>query len=414
MGIQMLGIDHTKASIDVRTIFSFTKKNIAETLERWKSIPGLSGCVIISTCNRMEVWMSCAEETLDIFEILCAEKKVDPKQYREYVIIRKDREAVNHLLELACGLQSRILGEDQIITQVKDALTLSREQFAADNVLEVLFRMAVTAAKKVKTEIVLSDGNSSAIHGAIRVMKERGYIFKDKKCMIIGNGEMGKLSANAFRKEGADVTVTVRQYRSGVVQIPDGCNRINYGDRYELFPECDYVVSATSSPNYTLTLEAVSGYTLEKDIVLIDLAVPRDIEVSIGELEHITLYDIDDFHVEHTSEQVKENIEKAKVILADQLEEFFDWYEGRDVIEKVQKIKAGAVKDFRLRTQKEINEFRKLPQLQDEASLKQVNELQEYLESAAGKVVNKMLFSLKGKVSDQVFRDCMEVLGEIF
>lgn len=414
MSIQMIGIDHTRASIDVRTVFSFTKKSIAETLERWKQVPGLEGCVIISTCNRMEVWMSCSEETLDLFALLCAEKKVDANQFRKYMVVRKDREAVNHLLELSCGLQSRILGEDQIITQVKDALALAREQYATDNVLEVLFRMAITAAKKVKTEIVLSDGNRSAIHGAVRILKEKGYVLENKKCMIIGNGEMGKLSANAFRQEGADVTVTVRQYRSGVVQIPEGCSRINYGDRLELLPECDYVVSATSSPNYTLTREAVEGLTLKKNIMMIDLAVPRDIEPSVGKLEHITLYDIDAFHIEHTSEQVKQNIEKAKVILDHQMEEFFDWYEGRDVIEKVQKIKAGAVEDFRLRTQKEINELRRLPQLQDEGSLKQINELQKYLETSAGKVVNKMLFSLKGKVSDQVFRECMEVLGEVF
>ncbi|MEI3139961.1 MAG: hypothetical protein V8T31_10895 [Lachnospiraceae bacterium] len=84
------------------------------------------------------------------------------------------------ILELACGLRSRILGEDQIITQVKDALTLARDQYATDNVLEVLFRMAVTAAKKVKTEVTLSDANSSAIHKAVQKIKEQGYCFKKK------------------------------------------------------------------------------------------------------------------------------------------------------------------------------------------------------------------------------------------
>ena len=173
MSIQMLGIDHTKASIDVRTVFSFTRKNIAESLQKWMTIPQLTGCVIISTCNRMEIWASTAEE-VDLFSLLCNEKGVDPEDYREYVICRKDREAVLHLFELSCGLQSRILGEDQIITQVKDALVLAREQQAADHVLEVLFRMAVTAAKKVKTEVVLSDGNSTAIHHAIRMLKDEG------------------------------------------------------------------------------------------------------------------------------------------------------------------------------------------------------------------------------------------------
>ena len=183
MSIQMLGIDHMKASIDVRTVFSFTKKAIGETLEKWKEHPQIAGCVILSTCNRMEIWVSSVEEELDLYDLLCQEKKVDPKEYEEYVVCRREGEAVQHLFELACGLQSRILGEDQIITQVKDALTLARDQYATDNVLEVLFRMAVTAAKKVKTEVTLSDANSSAIHKAVQELKEQGYCFTGKNCM---------------------------------------------------------------------------------------------------------------------------------------------------------------------------------------------------------------------------------------
>ena len=252
MSIQMIGIDHTRASIDVRTVFSFTKKAIGETLEKWKERPDIAGCIILSTCNRMEIWVSSVEEDVDLYEMLCQEKQIDPDTYRDYLICRREGEAVHHLFELSCGLQSRILGEDQIITQVKDALTMARDQYATDNVLEVLFRMAVTAAKKVKTEVMLSDANSSAIHKAVQELKDQGYVFEGKNCMVIGNGEMGKLSANVFRGQGASVTVTVRQYRSGVVQIPEGCARIDYGKRLELLPECDYVVSATSSPNYTV------------------------------------------------------------------------------------------------------------------------------------------------------------------
>lgn len=414
MSIQMIGIDHTKASIDVRTVFSFTKKAISETLEKWKEKQEIAGCIILSTCNRMEIWISTAEGDVDLYEMLCQEKKIDPDDYREYVISRREGEAVHHLFELACGLQSRILGEDQIITQVKDALSMAREQFATDNVLEVLFRMAVTAAKKVKTEVVLSDANSTAIHKAVQELKDQGYLFEGKTCMVIGNGEMGKLSANVFKEQGASVTVTVRQYRSGVVQIPSGCERIDYGKRLELLPSCDYVVSATSSPNYTLTKEALESLGLDHDVIMIDLAVPRDIETAAGELEHVTLYDIDYFKADHTSEQVKENIKKAESILDIQMHEFFDWYEGRDIIKQVQMIKKQATEDFHLRIQKQVKDFSRTVTEEAPQEAEQIDRLQEYVESAAGKVINKIIFGMKSRLSDQAFRECIEAMGEVF
>mgnify|MGYP000116866413 FL=1 len=101
---------------------------------------------------------------------------------------------------------------------------------------------------------------------------------------MIGNGEMGRLTARAFRERGAFVTVTVRQYRSGQVQIPEGCARIHYGERYEKIPECRYVVSATSSPNLTLEKNKIQELNLTGALTLIDLAVPRDIDPCIGEL----------------------------------------------------------------------------------------------------------------------------------
>lgn len=413
MSIQMIGIDHTLASIDVRTIFSFTKKGIAETLEKWRELPGISGCVILSTCNRMEIWASTDEE-LDLYGLLCEERGVDPAQYREYVVSRREREAAEHLFELSCGLQSRILGEDQIITQVKNALDMAREQYATDNVLEVLFRMAVTAAKKVKTQVILSESHSSAIHRAVEVLKEKGCEFFGKTCMVIGNGEMGKLSASVLKEQGAFVTVTVRQYRSGVVQIPTGCQRIDYGMRLEMLPQCDYVVSATASPNYTLTRESLEALGLDHDVVMIDLAVPRDIEVSVGELEHVRLYDIDYFEADHLSTQMKENIEKAREILASQIGEFFDWYEGRDVIEKVQVLKGQAVEDFHLRIDRQIRELQRHTGLESEQEKKEVEHLQAYVEAAAGKVINKMLFGMRAKVSDRVFRECIDAIEQVF
>lgn len=406
MGIRMMGIDHTNAGIDTRMIFSFTKKNTEEALEQFRQLPGVSGCVLLSTCNRMELWLSTGEDfEASAFETLCEMKQVAPEEYRDFFIFRQEQEAVSHLFRLATGLESRILGEDHIITQVKEALTFSREHFATDHVLETLFRQAVTVAKKVKTTVALSASDQSVVRTAIETLKKSGMVFQGKTCMVIGNGVMGKLTANLLRQEGADVTVTVRQYRSGVVEIPLGCQRIDYGKRMELFGSCDYVVSATVSPNCTITKAQVELYQ-KKPMVLIDLAVPRDIEAGVRDIEGIQLFDIDCFREGARSEEQKTAILQAEGYLQEQMEEFFDWYESKDEMPRIQQLKKDAAKDLELRLQKKLRNLHLSPE--------ETDALRGDIEAAAEKAVNKLLFGLKDRVSRHTFRECLEGMEKVY
>jgi len=403
----MLGIDYNKASVDVRALFSFTKKNAGLAMEEFYGEDGVLGCIIISTCNRMEIWTSTAEDwDGDLLEKLCVLKGVNPEIYKEYFVFREERKAVEHLFYLASGLKSQIIAEDQIITQVKDALALAREHFCTDNVLEVLFRMAVTAGKKVKTDVAFSHGNTSAIHQAVRFLSENGYEMAGKICMVIGNGEMGKIAAQTLQKAGADVTVTVRQYRSGIVDIPQNCKRINYGERMEYIPKCDLVVSATASPNYTLTKEAFDAFDRKDPILLIDLAVPRDIEPEIGELDYVTLYDIDSFKAGLSNEQMQDGLKKADKIIGEQIEEFFSWYEGKDLFPKIQMIKSNAVNDF---NRKIIKSLKKTAM--DDTERQSFIEL---LDFAVGKVVNRMIFGIRDSVEQKAFSDCIGGLEKMY
>lgn len=407
MGISMIGIDYNRACVDVRAQFSFTKKHAVTALEHLKQEPGIAGCIILPTCNRMEIWASTKEDwNGSLYGFLCREKGKDPEKFQEYFIQREEEEAVEHLFYLTSGLKSQILAEDQIITQVKDALTLSREAFCTDNVLEVLFRTAVTAAKKVKTEVNFSRANSSVIHQAIRRLEEKGFSIQGTTCMVIGNGEMGKVTALALKEAGADVTVTVRQYRSGMVTIPKGCERINYGDRMQLIPNCDLVVSATASPNFTLTKELLENAGITGHLVLIDLAVPRDIEPKAGSLPNITLYDIDSFKIDSISPKMQESMEKAGVILKEQMEEFYNWFSGKDLFPRIQEIKAEAVEDLNLRILKIL---KKTPMDDHDRE-----NLLKAIDTAAGKVVNKMIFGLRDSLEQDAFVECVEGLEKLY
>ena len=408
MSISMIGIDHSKASVDIRAKFSFTKKRAIEAMKKLKEEHGILGCIILSTCNRMEVWVSTQDdEEISLYDFLCKEKEVEKDEYQDYFMKRENEEAVRHLFYLTSGLKSQILAEDQIITQVKDALTLARDAYCTDNVLEVLFRMAVTAAKKVKTEVTFSRANTSVIHQAMERLKNQGFSFEGKTCMVIGNGEMGKVSALALKEAGADVTVTVRQYRSGVVNIPQGCKRINYGERMELLPDCDLVVSATASPNYTLTKENFEEIKLDAaSVVLIDLAVPRDIDPEVGKLQNVSLYDIDSFRIDAASPKLQASMQKAGEILEDQMKEFYDWFNGRDIFPRIEEIKADAVEDLNLRITKIL---KKTPMEQ-----KDRESLLRAIDTAAGKVVNKMIFGLRDSLEQEAFLDCVEGLEKIY
>lgn len=408
MSISMIGIDHSKASVDIRAKFSFTKKRAIEAMKKLKEEHGILGCIILSTCNRMEVWVSTQDdEEISPYDFLCKEKEVEKDEYQDYFMKRENEEAVRHLFYLTSGLKSQILAEDQIITQVKDALTLARDAYCTDNVLEVLFRMAVTAAKKVKTEVTFSRANTSVIHQAMERLKNQGFSFEGKTCMVIGNGEMGKVTALALKEAGADVTVTVRQYRSGVVNIPQGCKRINYGERMELLPDCDLVVSATASPNYTLTKENFEEIKLDAaSVVLIDLAVPRDIDPEVGKLQNVSLYDIDSFRIDAASPKLQASMQKAGEILDDQMKEFYDWFNGRDIFPRIEEIKADAVEDLNLRITKIL---KKTPMEQ-----KDRESLLRAIDTAAGKVVNKMIFGLRDSLEQEVFLDCVEGLEKIY
>ena len=402
----MAGIDHKRASLDVRSSFSLTRRRIEEFYTYVIARTAAQGCVLLSTCNRMEVWMSHDENTvLSPTDVLCGFLNADPERYREYFVELSGDSAVSRLFRIACGLESRIIGEDQIITQVREALAFARSNYAADNSLEVLFRCAVTAAKRVKTETRLSAADQSVIHTALDSLKNQGTDIAGERCLVIGNGMMGKLSAQALLERGADVTVTVRQYHSGIVDIPLGCRRIDYQARYEVLPECSLVVSATSSPNYTLRKQELERLSPDHTINMIDLAVPRDIERDAALLPWVTLYDIDSFQIDMRSEQLKNNIKMAETVISEEITAFYEWYDGKDIVPKIQLLKETAGSDVSGRM---MPSLRNIP-LDSEEKQKLVQEI----EGASARMMNRLLFGLRAKLSDDTFRECLSAMEEI-
>jgi glutamyl-tRNA reductase len=391
LGIEMVGIDHEKANISCRELFSFTPSKSQAAMEAICAHQEVLGCVLLSTCNRTELYVDLAEgeKTISALELLCEQKGVDPAEYAQFFTLRQGEDGVHHLFRLACGMQSRIFGEDQIITQVKGALQNARECGCADTVLETLFRMAVTYAKKVKTQMRLTGMDSSAATSMVELLSKSGPL-QGKKALVIGNGEMGRLSARALVEAGCDVCMTLRQYRRGDVLIPQGCDVVHYDHRLQKAKEADIIVSATASPHYTLHAEESEFHP---GAILVDLAVPRDIDSKIGSWPHVTLYGIDDLQLPKENSPKAQLEQEAEEILRQGMEEFYQWRDFREHIETIQKISRETAGYICRRMEKQLppEELSRLHKISKQA-------------------VARLMFGLKDNLDKELWGDCLEAL----
>lgn len=406
MSIVMTGIDHNHAALDIRSRFSLTASRQEQFYDQILREPDIDGCVLISTCNRMEIWLCLSNDTsFDPIAFLCDFAGVDQEQYRSFFIIRRDTEAIDHLFRLTAGLESRILGEDQILTQVGQAISFSRSLNAPGPVLEVLFRQAVTAGKRAKTEAVLSLADRSVIHTALTELHNRGFSVRGKKCMVIGNGMMGRLAMQILLENGAEVCVTVRKYHHKTLEVPEGCRKIEYADRYSVMPECDLIVSATTSPHYTLQYRPMKEAEWKRPLILLDLAVPRDIEPSIADLDSVSLYDIDSFQINLKTDQLKENLQKVEKILQEEKKSFSDWYERRDFAHQICAVRTAAGQDVLHRMNPCLRNI-SLGQREKEDLMREIC-------GASERMMNHLLFALRNEIKEESFQEVIMTLRKV-
>lgn len=407
MDIQMIGIDHQNASIEEREAFAFTKAQAKRAMEQWKSEHAFSGGLLLSTCNRTELWISggAAGADQDPAGLLCSVKGVQREPYEKLFIRRGGQDAVLHLLQLICGLKSRIYGEDQILSQIRDALELSRECGSDDMVIEKLFQTAISAGKRVKTQVKIETADPSAARNVQLLIKDQLGEVKGLSCLIIGNGQMGKLVANLLVESGANVTMTLRKKMHGKENrdsiIPEGCHMIDYEQRMEQIETYKVIISATLSPHFTILKENLEGKKLGPSI-WIDMAVPRDIDPKIKEIAGIQLYDMDKLGDSHIEARTEQSLRQSMEILETYLEELERWFSFREHIDTVKRISAMTADDAYKRMEKSI-----IVMMQEETGEIQ---LQESIGTAVDKAVEKLLFGLRDTLPQDHWETCLTAL----
>ena len=331
MNIIMSYIDHKAANISERELFTFTSSEVCQLYNKIKEVDDIFGGVLIATCNRTELYLSMRDgKFFDPFDFICEIKNQDVAGMSSIKKTISGHDAIRHLMLVASGTESQIWGDAQIISQVRDAARTAKEEKTTDSILNVLFRNAISAGKKVKTNIDFNISDNSTALKAVSILKEHDSI---NKVLIIGNGVIGRLVGESLVANNFESTMTLRQFKSGAISVPRKVDTVNYAERYSVISDFDAVISATMSPHYTLHYEDMKN--IEKwPKVFIDLAMPRDIDPRIVEAnandnhrEIPEYYDLDMISRDEVMESKEDHMFEVNEIINEFEQEFYRWYD---------------------------------------------------------------------------------------
>ena len=350
MDISLISISHKNAPLEVRARFAFPVEAQKELMRQVIARNIAEECVFISTCNRTEIYTyhACPGSNFTKMQALLFEFagiQVE-EEMGDYVRMYQGSKAIKHLFHVAAGLDSMVMGEDQILGQVKRAHEQAHQIGTCGVYLNTLFRYAVTAAKKVKTETDLSRTTVSMATMAIKAAEQGLGTLHGKKVMLIGaSGKIGGVVLKNLQCiEGAKVCITSRNMSQAK---EDHHHRITYqvmeyDNRYELMDEMDVIISATASPHYTVTYGKLSKVLkTEKPRVLIDLAVPIDIEAKVEQIPGVKRFDVDDFQelARVNNEKKQHEVQAADQILAEIQKDFERWMVFQLSLPKIEQLK---------------------------------------------------------------------------
>ena len=297
MSITVVGVNHRTAPLDVRERFAHGPREIPASLERVLAA-GARGGVLLSTCNRTEFYLNDPDDSApEAVWTLLSERLGGARRASEYGYTQRDREAVRHLYRVSAGLDSMILGETQIQGQVRDAWELSKAQ--AGPALHRLFQSALLVGARVRSETGLAAGAASAPSAAVAVAAKIFTHLAGRSALILGAGDMAELAATCLASEGVRVTLVAnRTYeRARAIAEELRARALTLDEAWDHFADTDIVLCSTAAPHAVVTWDRVAPAVARRGgrpLCILDLAVPRDVDPAVAQLENVFLYDIDD------------------------------------------------------------------------------------------------------------------------
>lgn len=344
MFLTVLGINHHTAPVELRGKVAFPPEQIDSALADLCSLDIVEEAVILSTCNRTEVYCASPEDNAAaISDWLCDYHKLDPRLLKPHLYSYSDSTAVRHILRVAAGLDSVILGEPQILGQMKAAYQQSADQKWVDTQLNRLFQNTFAVAKQIRTDTAIGASPVSVAFAAVSLARQIFGNLKDNTALLIGAGETIELAARHLHEQGIGQIVIANRTAERAHELAAQFN--GYGISLDEIPTplatADLVISSTGSPQALLNKKMVSAALAgrkHRPILMIDIAVPGDIAPDVGEIEDIYLYSVDDLE-----EVIKENLAsrqkaalQAEEIIEVQVDRFMAWTRSLNAVPSIQ------------------------------------------------------------------------------
>ncbi|MBN2485682.1 MAG: glutamyl-tRNA reductase [Bacteroidales bacterium] len=345
----VIGLNHKTAEVEVREKCYFPNEKINEALAALNKFGSIKGAVILSTCNRVEIYASVnniEEGFNDIVEFISGYHSLPKEKFVGHLYMKNCRQAVLHLFKVASGIDSMVVGEYQILGQVRDAYLMACSLNYTDNYLNKLFQSAINSGKRVRTETKIATGSTSVAHLAIEFIET--FFDKKKKInvLIVGAGKMARLSAqNLSGNYNCHISVCNRsEEKARELALQFNATVYEYSNRYALIQDADVVIVSTSSDEYTLIAPKVKNAIQpgpNQVKLFIDLSIPRNIDPEINSIDACMVYSIDDINhqIGNNVNRRKMEIDKAETILEEISEDFFNWYYKQIVMPTMHSLK---------------------------------------------------------------------------
>lgn len=342
MKFSITGVNHKSAPVEVRERLAFDETSLAEALNALKRRPGFCEGMILSTCNRVEVALTCEDgpgNGLAVDEFLAEMRHLQRDFVTPHLYRFEDGDAVRHLFRVAASLDSMVVGEPQILGQLKAAYAAAKEHGAVSGFLDVVVTRAFNVAKRVRSETEIGANAVSVSYAAVELAREIFGSIKDKKVMIVGAGKMSESAARHLKRNGVtQIFVTNRTYERAaeMAQLFDG-KIVEYNKFIGFLPEVDIVIASSGAPHYIITrdeMKKVIETRKNRPMFLIDIAVPRNVEPSINQLDNVFLYDIDDLQrvVDTNLQGRMDSAEEAEAIIKEEVERMMARLKTREVV----------------------------------------------------------------------------------
>lgn len=417
MHIISVGLNHKTAPVHIREKMAFHEEELTEALPELRQRKSILECVIVTTCNRMEVYVVCDQLHTGRYytkAFLSEWFSLDMETFTPYLTIRENEACVEHLFRVTCGLDSMIVGETQILGQIRDQFMLAQRLKATGTIFNELFKQAVTVAKKAHTKTNIDGSAVSVSYAAVELAKKILGPLQDKRVLLIGAGETSQLTAKNLRSNGVkDITVTNRTYEKAreLAAAFNGQAR-PFFELQDALSEADIIISSTSSTSYVVTtkdMQTVKRKRRGRPLFMIDIAVPRDLEPKLNTIENVFLYNIDDLEhvVEANMQERLREAEKINDLIEEAIVQFASWLNTLGVVPLISALRTKALK---IQSETMASIERKLPDLSE----RERKVLRKHTKSIINQLLRDPILGIKEMAADPNADEAMDTFIKLF